>query len=229
MPLIMFSYNKRTFLKYKSIAVVCATVMLVFISCNNDRKLVTSAVVDRDSIAAMTTYDVESFISDSGIIRYKIVAAEWQVYDKKDPPYWAFEKGLYVEKFDTLFNVEASIKADTAYYNTRDQIWTLRGNVDVANLKGESFHTQLLHWNQKTERVYSDKYIKIVQVDKTIEGVGFDSNQQMTEYEISNITGIFTVDDSKDVEDNASVDSISSPETSSDSLQIKKRKETYGG
>lgn len=222
MQIIMFS-SKRTFLKYKSIAVVFATVMLVFISCNNDRKLVTSAVVDRDSLPAMTTYGVESFISDSGIIRYKIVAEEWQVFDKKDPPYWAFEKGLYVEKFDTLFNVEASIKSDTAYYNTRDQVWTLKGNVDVANLKGESFHTQLLHWNQKTERVYSDKYIKIIQTDKVIEGVGFDSNQQMTEYEISNITGIFTVDETKDVEDNDSINSISSTEMSSDSLSLKER------
>ena len=35
---------------------------------------------------------------------------------KKNPPYWAFEKGVYLEKFDSLFHIDASIKADTAYY-----------------------------------------------------------------------------------------------------------------
>lgn len=182
---------------FKGIAVVTSTVMLVFISCSNNKQLVTDAIVERDSLAAMSTYNVSSFISDSGIIRYKILTDEWLVYDKKNPPYWAFEKGIYVEKFDTLHAVEASIKADTAYYNTKAEIWTLRGNVHVASLKGEEFNTQLLYWNQKTERVYSEKYIEIIQPDRTIKGYGFDSNQQMTQYEIKNITGIFYVDDSK--------------------------------
>lgn len=180
----------------KSIAVVFSTVMLIFVSCDNNRKLVTDAVVDRDSISVMTTYGVSTFISDSGIIRYKILADEWMVFDKRNPPYWAFEKGIYVEKFDTLHNVEASIKADTAYYNTKDEIWTLKGHVHVANLKGEAFNTELLFWNQKKERVYSDKYIEIIQPERTITGYGFDSNQQMTQYEIKNITGIFYVEDS---------------------------------
>lgn len=192
----MFSY-KGTMLVIKSIAVVFSTVMLLFISCNNKKQLVTDAVLERDSMSVMTTYGVSTFISDSGIIRYKIIADEWMVFDKKNPPYWAFEKGIYVEKFDTLHAVEASIKADTAYYNTKDEIWTLKSNVVVASPKGESFKTELLYWNQRKEKVYSDRYIEIIQPDKTIAGYGFESNQQMTEYEIKNITGIFYVDDDK--------------------------------
>lgn len=188
--------NFYTELSNKSIAVVFITVMLIFVSCGNNKKLVTDAVIERDSISVMTTFGVSTFISDSGIIRYKILTDEWMVYDKKNPPYWAFEKGIYVEKFDTLHNVEASIKADTAYYNTKDELWTLRGNVMVSNLKGESFKTQLLYWNQKEERVYSDRFIEIIQPERTITGYGFDSNQQMTQYEIKNITGIFYVEDS---------------------------------
>ena len=49
--------------------------------------------------------------------------------------------------------------------------------------------------NEKQERVYSDKFIRIEQEDKIITGYGFESNQQMTEYQIYNNTGIFTVED----------------------------------
>lgn len=50
------------------------------------------------------------------MIRYKIITAEWLIYSHRNPPFWAFEKGIYLEKFDSLFHVDASIKADTAYY-----------------------------------------------------------------------------------------------------------------
>lgn len=179
------------------LAVLVLVVSFAAGSCSKNKQLVTDAVVERDSMSVMTTYGVNSLISDSGIIRYKILADEWLVYDKRNPPFWAFERGVYLEKFDTLHQVEARIKADTAYYNTKAEIWTLRGNVHIESLKGERFDTQLMYWNQKTQRVYSDQYIRIEQPERTITGYGFDSNQQMTEYVIRNITGIFYVDESE--------------------------------
>ena len=66
------------------------------------------------------------------------------------------------------------------------------------------FCTDLLHSNrdcnlpesgQGKERIYSDQFIRIEQPDKVLTGYGFESNQQMTEYQIFNNTGIFTVED----------------------------------
>ncbi len=196
---------------------VAATILF---SCSNNKKLVTDAVVERDSMPAMTTFDVNTLISDSGIIRYRILADEWMVYDRRNPPRWAFEKGIYVEKFDTLHSVEAMIVADTAYYNTETEVWTLIGNVHIESIKGERFDTQLMYWNQKTQRVYSDKYIEIIQPERTITGYGFDSNQQMTEYVINNITGIFYVDESQNDTVQSTNEPGAAPETAAaDSLQ----------
>lgn len=52
-----------------------------------------------------------------------------------------------------------------------------------------------MFWDQDKEKIYSDKFIRIEQVDKVLTGYGFESNQQMTEYQIYNNTGIFTVED----------------------------------
>ena len=99
------------------------------------------------------------------------------------------------EKFDSLFHIDASIKADTAYYYEKKKLWELRSNVHIRSQRGDKFDTDLLFWDEKQERVYSDKFIRIEQEDKIITGYGFESNQQMTEYQIYNNTGIFTVED----------------------------------
>lgn len=104
-------------------------------------------------------------------------------------------EGIYVEKFDTLFQTEASIKADTAYYYDKKGLWELIGNVEVESLQGEHFETSQLFWDQKQEKVYSDKFMRIEQEDKIITGIGFESNQDMTQYKIFNSQGIFPVSD----------------------------------
>lgn len=194
--------QRNNYLIYKNtsitIVLVAIVMLLFFPSCDGSKKPLGKAVTDRDSLPIMATYNVMTLISDSGVTRYRINTDEWLVYDRKKPSYWAFEKGLYLEQFDSLLNVDASIKSDTAYYYDKEKLWKLIGHVDIRNLKGERFNTELLYWNQATQRVYSDKFIRIEQPDRIITGHGFDSNQQMTVYVIHNIEGIFYVDDTPD-------------------------------
>ena len=119
------------------------------------------------------------------------------MYNSVDSPYWEFNKGIYLEKFDSLFRIDSSIKADTAYYYQDKKTWELRNNVHIRSQKGDKFDTDLLFWNQKDETMYSDKFIRIEQTDKILEGYGFISNQEMTEYQIYNNTGIFDVEDTQ--------------------------------
>ena len=168
---------------------------LLFSSCSGREKNLGEAITERDSLPVMDTRGVTTLVSDSGVTRYRVNAEEWLVFDRKNPPYWAFEKGVYLEKFDSLFQIEASIEADTAYYYNKKELWKLIGNVHVQNLKGEKFDTELLYWDQRKEKVYSDRFIRIEQPDRVITGRGFESNQQMTAYTIHKPEGIFYVDE----------------------------------
>lgn len=185
------------FCRSLSITIVLGAVvmLLLFSACSGRRKEMGEAITERDSLPVMDTKGVMTLISDSGVTRYRINTEEWLVFDRKSPSYWAFEKGMYLEKFDSVFNVEASIKSDTAYYFDKQKLWKLMGNVDIQNLKGERFETELLYWDQNKHRVYSDRFIRIEQPDRIITGHGFDSNEQMTVYTINKPEGIFYVDD----------------------------------
>ena len=196
--IIMSDKRKRTI--YQSIisitVAVWATVMFLFLpACGSKEKPRAAAVDKKDSLPDMKTTGVTTLISDSGTIRYKIITEEWLIYNQRNPPFWAFEKGIYLEKFDSVFHVDASIKADTAYYYEPKKLWELRGNVHIQNQQGDKFDTELLFWDQTKEKIYSDKYIRIEQIDKILTGYGFESNQQLTAYQIFNNTGIFTVED----------------------------------
>jgi len=173
-----------------------AAVMFISLSsCSGSNKELAEAITERDSLPSIKSLGVTTLISDSGITRYKIITEEWSIFDKKNPPYWAFEKGVYLEKFDTLFRTDASIQSDTAYYYEKKKLWELRVNVHIRNLNGDKFDTQLLFWDEKGKEIYSDKFIRIEQEDKIITGYGFESNQELTEYQIRNTTGIFTIED----------------------------------
>lgn len=169
----------------------------------------TDAITNRDSVPVMVTRGVSSYVSDSGVVRYKIVTDEWQVFDRLDPSRWTFEKGIYLEKFNNDLVVDATIVADTAYYYDKEELWELRGDVHIENEQDEQFDTQLLFWNQKTRQVYSDLYIRIRQQKRIITGVGFTSNQEFTNYTIKQTQGVFPIrEERRAVADTAVVVSI---------------------
>ena len=211
--------NNQTYLKSLNItaAILAAVMFVIFPACSGKDKNLAEAISENDTLPSMSSLGVTTLISDSGITRYKIVAEEWLIFDKKNPPYWAFEKGVYLEKFDTLFRIDASIKADTAYYHEKKKLWELKGNVQIHSQRGDKFQTDLLFWDEKKEKVYSDKFIQIEQEDKVIKGYGFESNQDLTEYEIKNTTGIFTVEDTAPATPPQKTDSIQTDSKKTDS------------
>lgn len=176
-------------------AILVVVVLIFHLSCKGDSNEKLIAVECSDSLPVMSTFDVNTIISDSGRISYKIIADEWRIYDKRKPPFWAFEKGVYLEKYDKEMNIEATVKCDTAYYYSEQELWKLIGNVDIKNVKDEKFYTPLMYWNQKTEKIYSDSYIKIEQADQVTEGIGFEANQNLTLWQINNTKGIFAVEE----------------------------------
>ena len=177
-----------------TIALPAIVVLFSLLSCNSEKKSTAAPIEEPDSIPYLSTYGVTTLISDSGRISYRIEAEEWLIYEKRNPKYWAFEKGAYLEKYDDSLRVEATIKSDTAYFYSEKKLWKLTGNVDIKNQKGEKFFTDLLFWDQEDGSIYSDKYIKIEQKDQITTGIGFRSNQELTDWEILSTEGIYIIE-----------------------------------
>ena len=159
-------------------------------SCSGDDNKVYEANIDPEVTPTMTTTDVSTLISDSGIVRYKVDAPVWYVYDEAAEPRWTFPKSLHLESFDEMFNKEAAVDCDSATYFTKKQLWRLDGNVRVVNMAGEKFLTNQLFWNQKQQVVYSDSFIQVIRADRVMEGYGFVSDERMTDFSVRNVSAI---------------------------------------
>ena len=86
----------------------------------------------------MVSYGVNTLISDSGVIKYKIVTERWDVNTVKQPTRWTFEKGIFLEQFDEKFHVEGYITADTAWYYDQLKLCLLV-QLGIQHLMGDAF------------------------------------------------------------------------------------------
>ncbi len=176
-------------------AILVVVVLFFALSCTNNEVEKIDAVLDRSAMPRLHATEITTVISDSGITRYRISAPQWDVFDRANQPYWEFPAGIHFERFDENLKVDANIHSKYAKFNENEQLWELKGNVRMTNIRGELFETEHLFWNQREERIYSDTIVKITQAKHIINAIGFESNQQMTKYMFKETRGIFPVKD----------------------------------
>ena len=173
----------------------CFFVFLMFCACGEQTEHMAAAIRPEDSVAMMTTRGVNTLISDSGVIKYRIVTERWDVNTTRQPSRWEFMKGIFFEQFDERFHVQAYIQADTAWYFDQKRLWKLRGRVSIRNIKGLVYTSEELYWDGMKHEFYSTEYSHIVTPERTIEGTYFRSDEQMTHYMVTNSKGSFMAAD----------------------------------
>ena len=162
---------------------------LSFSACDNGAPPSGSAVRNRDSLPMMITYGVSKLISDSGVVRYKIVSEEWFVFDRTHPPRQEFRKGVLLQRYDDRLNVDLYITADTAYWYNQS-LWELRGRVRVRNLTDRVTYTgEQLYWDNEAHEFYSHVPMHIVTPDRDLRGDRFRSDERLTRYEVKRTRG----------------------------------------
>lgn len=184
-------------LDLRSLALLSLSLALssVFVSCDKPVEHTAPAVNDADSLPMMVSYGVNTLISDSGVIKYRIVAERWEVNQNKKPSRWYFDKGLFLEQFDEKFHVETYIQCDTAYYYDQQRLWELRSRVRILTKDGLRFSSEQLYWDEIRHELYSYKFSRLVTPERTLQGTYFRSDEKMTKYYVSNSKGSFERDD----------------------------------
>ena len=180
--------------KARNILLVLVAI-LVAVGCKEEVKDVVKKEIDPETTPTVLTRDVKTLISDSGITKYRITSPIWYIFERAARPNWKFPRGLLLEQFNDSFRVVASVKCDSATYFKSDQLWRLDGHVTILNEKKEVILTQQLFWDQRKKEVRSDSFIHIERSDRVIEGVGFESDENMTDYTIRHPMGIFPASD----------------------------------
>ena len=180
--------------KFPFILILFIISFSIFSGCKEEQKVDISRTLDSSSMPTMSTRNIATLISDSGITQYKIISPLWNIYDEVDTPYWYFPEGLYLQKFDAKYKVIATVGADSAWYYKNERLWKLEGNVEMSKAPDELFLSPRVFWDQKKQQLYSDTFIHIENSTHVIEGTGFESDESLSRYRILHPNGIFPID-----------------------------------
>ena len=207
-----YAVGKRLLKGMSQFALFCLPFLIL--SCSQATEHTAPAILPEDSVSMMTSYGVNTLISDSGIIKYRIVTERWEVNTVRQPSRWEFMKGIFFEQFDEQFKVQAYIQADTAWYFDQQKLWKLRGRVCIRNVNGLIYRSEELFWDGTTHEFYSNVFSRVVTPERTLQGACFRSDEGMNHYFVSNSKGSFVADDIEDSKtepvDTASTDTLQS-------------------
>ena len=159
--------------------------------CQEQKEHTAPAINPRDSVAMMISYGVNTLISDSGVIKYRIVSERWEINQNRKPTRWIFDKGLFLEQFDQKFHLRSYIQSDTAYYYDENRIWELRGRVRILTKDGLRYRSEQLFWDENKHELYSHVHSTLITPERELQGSYFRSDEQMTKYYVSNSKGSF--------------------------------------
>lgn len=170
-------------------------VLLFFIACKPNKPEEINDLTNIKEFPTIAIEDLTTVITDSGKIKFRFITPEMLQFDKKENPTIEFPKGLHLVIYDKLEEIDGQIKSEIATYYENDELWELRKDVEAINTQGEVINTELLFWDMKKKKIYSDEFIKITTDTEIITGYGFESDEKMQNYKIKNISGVLSIEE----------------------------------
>lgn len=162
---------------------------LIFVSCSNDPKLV-KEFVSSEVLPIEKIEGAEMLHTENGKLKVKIVATTIERFNNQQPQL-VFSNHLVVYFYNDSALVQSTLKAEYAEINDGKKLMTAKENVILTNITGKKLESEELIWDEKNNKIYTDKKVKITTGKEVIEGEGFVSNPDFTEYSISKIHGTF--------------------------------------
>ncbi|MDP3469185.1 MAG: LPS export ABC transporter periplasmic protein LptC [Daejeonella sp.] len=168
-------------------AVLYVGILLLF-ACENDLRKVEQISAKKMLVPVDKSTGVEIIYSDSSIVKAKLITPELLNF-KTEKPYIEMNKGVTVIFYDPYQQESSRVKADYAIRRERENIVELKRNVVVTNIKGETFKSEELIWDETKKRFYSNRLVSITSNQNILYGTSFWANEDFSYYEIVQSTG----------------------------------------
>ncbi len=129
--------------------------------------------------------DVEILYSDSAIVRVRVTAPTLLNYTERDNPRQEFPDGIKVEFLTPELRVRSVLTAKFAVRRQEKGIVVARDSVVLTTVEQERLETEELIWDEKTEKINTEKFVKITKPGEVIYGFGLDANQDFSYWKIT--------------------------------------------
>jgi LPS export ABC transporter protein LptC len=138
--------------------------------------------------------DITIYYSVEAKVRSKLTAP-YMLRNLADSQKVEFPRTLHVDFYNDTMRVESQLDARYGkYYESLNKVF-LKDSVIVKNiLKGDTLNCRELWWDQKTEKFFTDKEVRINKKGGTIiYGKGFEAPQDFSGYTLYQVMGPLAV------------------------------------
>ena len=165
---------------------------LIFIlfSCTNDPNLV-KGFVSENNLPIEEIEDAELLHTENGKIKVKIIAGNIERFNKQ--PELLFSEDIEIYFYNESEEIKSKLYSKNAKVDKEAQIMAAYNDVHLVSSDNKRLETEELMWDQASDRVFTEKDVKIITNKEIIYGKGFYANSDFTKYEVTNIKGTFDI------------------------------------
>ncbi len=173
---------------------LCYGVLFLLLgSCGSNTVDKIKVAADAKPLPIERGINISIIYSDSGFLKARLFAPILERYSSEMQTQTEMKQGITAYFYNSDGRISSYLKSKYAMRDERARIITARNDVNVVNNKGDTLRTEELIWDEKTDKITSNKFVRINSPDKIILGTGLEANTDFTRFKVLNITGIISL------------------------------------
>ena len=169
--------------------IISLLLSIVLVACTNDPKLVQDFVSDKEH-AIEQIKGAELLHTENGKIKVRIVANKIERFQNQQPGL-IFSEHMEVYFYNDSSELQSTLMANDASIDEDTKIMLAQNNVILTSSDAQRLETEELVWDERQDKIYTDKKVKITTGKEVVYGEGFTSNSDFSKYSITKIHGTF--------------------------------------
>ncbi len=159
--------------------------LLLFLSCQDEVKPIMSDDNAQEVMPTQESWNSKILITDDGVLKAVVYSDHIMMYEDKQE---TFLEGVKIIFYDDEGNKASKLTSKRGRVDDATQNMIAIDSVVAVNDSGTVLESDELKWENKTQKISTDKFVTITTDEERIEGYGFVSDQGLESYTIYDIT-----------------------------------------
>ena len=166
---------------------LAVVIALLCLGCEEKVKPSVMSDVVTDKFPSQESWNSTITFSDSGIVRAIVKAKHIYSYENSSVTY--LENNVVVDFFNTEGQHTTQLTADKGTVDERTNNLQAIGNVVVTSDSGTVVRSDRMFWDNARQLIHSPDFVSITSPTQQLQGTGFESDHNLTNYRIFKVTG----------------------------------------
>jgi LPS export ABC transporter protein LptC len=162
----------------------------LWVACKNDSIEKVKILTASNNLPMEEGSNIVLNYTDSGFVKAKVFAPLMQRFDNEKRDQSIMPKGITAYFYDKNKKITSYIKSKYAIRDDNLRTMTVKYDVIVVNIKGDTLRTESLVWDEKTNLIKTNEAVKITTKTDIIYGDGLETNTEFSPYKILKIRGV---------------------------------------